>query len=308
MEKKTHREYWKMVHANSREKATKKLGFWGRFLPLAVSSIAFAIVSFFLGGNLMNNIVVGLVTAFIWILIWIGVFIYYRVHESVVIYNKQVSELDKLNQKLNPTVEIIITPSGDGEFECKDENVYKVARMKIFNNTETEITGCYVPLQSAEDVFSTRGEVRKIILIPSLGDFHKPDRIKWNEAKYMNEQCEIKIPSKDARHIDLADTLGTFHYNLFKGDVEANWLSGSVLHTFKIRIDYSNKSNSKFIIFDGYIYAANLQDAQDVFVKNGRIKKQYEIQKDQITYLKMIFKLGDWMENKEIRDYLDINS
>jgi len=36
-----------MVHEITREKATKKLGFWGRFLPLAVSSIAGAIVSIY---------------------------------------------------------------------------------------------------------------------------------------------------------------------------------------------------------------------------------------------------------------------
>ena len=99
-----------MVHEITREKATKKLGFWGRFLPLAVSSIAGAIVSFFLGGNLMNNIVVALVTALVWVLIWISVFVYYKIHEPAVIYNNQVSRLDALNEKLNPTAEIIIRP------------------------------------------------------------------------------------------------------------------------------------------------------------------------------------------------------
>jgi len=276
---------------------------------LAISSVAVGIASFFFGGNLMKNIVVGIVTAFILVLIWIGIFIYYKVNESVVIYNNQVLELNKLNEKLNPPVEIMITLSEDGEFEYKDENMYKVARMKIFNNTETEITKCYMTLQSAEDVFvDTRGEIGKIILIPSLGNFHKPDRIRWNETKYMNEQCEIEIPKKDARYIDLADTFGTFHYNLCNGDVEANWMSGSVLHTFKIRIDYSSGTNSKFINFDGYIYAANHQEKREAFIKNGRIKEQFEIQKDQIPYLKMIFKQGDWMDNMKVKDYLKINS
>lgn len=295
-----------MVHEIAREKATKKLGFWGRFLPLAVSSIAGAIVSFFLGGNLMNNIVVALVTALVWVLIWISVFVYYKIHEPAVIYNNQVSRLDALNEKLNPTAEIIITLSEDGEFEYKDNNMYHVARMKIFNNTGTEITKCYVTLQSADDVFTTEGEARKIPLIPSLGNFHKPDRIKWNETKYINEKCETTIPSKDVKYIDLADTLGTFHYNLCEGDVEANWLSGSVLHTFKIRIDYFNRTIAKFTTFEGYIYAAHHLDAKEIYVKNGKIKKDHEIIADQITYLKMIFKEGDWTQNEDIRKYIGI--
>jgi hypothetical protein len=101
-------------------------------------------------------------------------------------------------------------------------------------------------------------------------------------------------------------TNATFHYNLCEADVETTFIVYAPLHTFKIRIDYFNGTISKFKNFQGYIYAANHQDARNAFVKSGRIKKMHEIQKDQITYLKMIFKEGDWIQNKDVREYMGV--
>ena len=203
--------------------------------------------------------------------------------------------------------EIIISPAENGALEYdKDRDMYQVARMKVYNNSSTEITKCFATLQLASDIYNHLGRGAKMDLIPSLGNFHRPDRIRWYEDKYMNEKCEIEIPSKDARHLDVADTLGTFHYNLCERDVDANFVVPCPLHTFKIRIDYFNGTTSKFVDFYGYIYAANHQDAREAFSKKGRIKKRHEIQKDQIHYLKMIFKEGDWTENEDVIEYMGI--
>ena len=203
--------------------------------------------------------------------------------------------------------EIIFAPSNEeGEFGDNGDDVYKIARMKIFNNIDTNFTKCYVTLQYADDVFISGEENSRIPLIPSLGDKNQPDRIRWKEEKYMNERCEIEIPTKDARYVDIADTLGTFHYNLCKGEVEARWDVGTPLHIIQLRIDYFNGKEAKYANFEGYIYASNLQYDSKILEQNIKDNIRASKMANQITYLKMIFRKGNWLYDKEIRDCLNI--
>lgn len=206
--------------------------------------------------------------------------------------------------------EINVIPAERGEDEYKDGEFYKIARLEIFNNEEMEITKCYAILECADDIYSSNGKAIKLSLIPSLGNTHKPDRIVWHEERYMSEECEITIPVKDSRHLDVADMLRTFHYNLCGGSVEANWMIGAPLHTVRLRIDGQfNGRAMKPIFFEGYIYAANHMPADETYVKkfgDDKIKKAWQKTADQITYLKMIFKKGDWTKDKEIKEYMNI--
>ena len=180
--------------------------------------------------------------------------------------------------------------------------------MKIFNNTDTVFTRCYVTLQYADDVVISGEESSKIPLIPSFGDENKPDRIRWHEEKYMNKRCEIEIPPKDVRHIDIANTLGTFHYNLCGGEVKARLVAGTPLHTIQLRIDYFNGKEAKYAIFEGYIYAANLQDASKILEENRLSNPKRSKAANQITFLKMIFRKGNWIYDKDVRDSLKLHN
>ncbi len=197
--------------------------------------------------------------------------------------------------------EILISPEPIDKYI--DGNFYKSAQLKIFNKEELEITKCFATLKFTDDITISQEKVTIIPLIPSLTK--EADRIKWQEELDMNDNCEITIPPRESRYINLADMLGTLRYHLRKGDIEANWMIGSPLHTVKIRIDGRfNERAMKPSCFEGYIYAANFMKASETYIKSGRIKKQHEIIADQISELKMIFREGNWRKDREVLWYL----
>jgi hypothetical protein len=200
--------------------------------------------------------------------------------------------------------EIIISPSNeDGELDYKHGEICKVTRLRVFNNMEKETIRCYATLQRADDIIDYQNN-SAIPLIPSLGSKHKPERIEWN-SRYMNEQYEIEIPSKDSREIELADTHRTLHYNLRYGNVEVNM--PSKIHTFKIRVDYFTKTEQKFSSFEGYMYFANHMPLDETEIKkfgSDKLKTQADRDKDRIQYLKMKIKDGDWRRDEEVKSYL----
>ena len=92
---KSYQEYWKTVRVRAKEKASKKLGIGGRILALVVASLSSFIVSFFLGGNMTTNVIAAVVTATVWLFVWATVFVWYKAHEPVVIFNEQASRIGR---------------------------------------------------------------------------------------------------------------------------------------------------------------------------------------------------------------------
>jgi hypothetical protein len=196
--------------------------------------------------------------------------------------------------------DVSVYPSNEmGVAKYKDGELYNIAQLEVFNNEDIEITNCYATLEYANDIFFNQESNSVLPLIPSLTQ--DPDSIRWRE----NKSIEITIPAHKSRHLDVADTLQTFHYNLCNGDLDTKL---APLHTVKIRIDgHFDKKAMKFLEFDGYIYTTNLGKAEEAFVKNGRIKNKDEILLDNFRYLKMIFRKGGWKKDVDIDSYLKIN-
>jgi hypothetical protein len=97
--------------------------------------------------------------------------------------------------------------------------------------------------------------------------------------------------------------LGRLLYHLREGGLETQW----AVHTVKIRIDgYFNKKAMKPLYFDGYIYATNLENAEEAFSKNGKIRSNEEMAVSQIKNLVLIFKEGYWMKDEEIKEHMKI--
>ena len=187
---------------------------------------------------------------------------------------------------------------------------YKVAQLEVFNHESIEITGCFATLISADDIsFSPKEGTRKLQLIPFMDSDYKPDKLNWSETADVNDQHEITIPPQDARHIDVADTLKGFHYNLRKGEVKAGEIIPSRLHAFRIRIDgHVNGRAMKPCYFNGYIFSSLMINPKEAFIKNGRIKRKEEILRDQIEETKMIFRSGDWEKDRDIAGYLQMKA
>lgn len=93
MEKTTYKSYWETIRRNSKDKTNKKLGTGIRLLAIIVGLIATTIKSISSGGNL-NAIFFDLlgsfsIIIFLWVIVWLSFFVYYRAHESVILYNDQ---------------------------------------------------------------------------------------------------------------------------------------------------------------------------------------------------------------------------
>jgi hypothetical protein len=136
-----------------------------------------------------------------------------------------------------------------------DRPHYQSAQLEIVNLEELEITDCYATLV---ELWYRRwiGRWDMVRGIPSL--IGQRDRIKWVELSDSNASCEIRIPAKDSRHLDLADTLDGLGVNLRAGRFvfrdgpdEDNLLPA---YTVTIRIDGKfNGKGMKPQRFDGYI-------------------------------------------------------
>jgi len=200
---------------------------------------------------------------------------------------------------LRPTHEEGIGFYDKGEF-------YKIAQLEIVNHETIEITGCFATLLCADDItYSSKDGPKRLQLIPFIDSDYNPDKLKWSETADINDKHEITIPPQDTRHIDVADTLTGFHYNLRKGEVKAGEIIPARLHTFKIRIDGRvNGRAMKPCYFDGYIYSSFNINPKEKYVKNGRIKRQEEILRDQIEETQMVFRGGNWEKDQEIVDDL----
>ena len=137
---------------------------------------------------------------------------------------------------------------------------YKSIQLQVYNDEEHPISGCYATLEYAASIFlgydlqNKTTPLRIQELVPT--QTQKADRIKWEDVLYSNEKCEIEIPSKYPRNLDVADTFDDFHFNLCENNLKANWMIGTRLHILKVRIDgrFAEKS-MKPKLFTGYIYS-----------------------------------------------------
>lgn len=198
-----------------------------------------------------------------------------------------------------PDIELISYPKN----AYANDVFFKSAILEVYNREELPITNCFATLEFANDIsVDENNHVSVIPLIPSFTK--KADRIKWEEELDTDESCEITIPPDKSKHINVASLLGTLRYHLRDGDFEARW----AVHTVKIRIDgYFNKKSMKPLSFDGYIYATNLENAEEEFSRNGKVRSNEETIASQIRNLILIFREGDWKKDEEIKNKMNVS-
>ena len=109
MEKTTHKEYWKTIRKEAKEKTNKKLGLGIRIFGILIGVISTITSSLLLGKNIMTIGIIALTTIviniFAWIIAWFGYFTYFRAKESVLAYNglentifRKQEEIDNLTK------------------------------------------------------------------------------------------------------------------------------------------------------------------------------------------------------------------
>lgn len=187
--------------------------------------------------------------------------------------------------------------------EAYSHAFYWIAQLEIRNKEEIEITNCYATVEEAKDVYGVEidGDNVKWKSSPLIPHFNnKPDRVIWDENQEMYGRCEMTIPLKDSRHINIMDTLEGIHYN-FCGDkkLEPNHFLNGKVFTFKIRVDGKfNDKGMKPLYFEGYVFYTYLPinlTSEDSVTKVNRIGGQVY---SNSPY--MVFDKGDWTKDKEI--------
>jgi hypothetical protein len=248
MRSKTFWQYWKMVCAETRKKASDKLGIGGRFLGLFVATVGSAIVSFAIGGNAMTNMIVAAVTAGVWALIWLGVFLWYWTHVPVIVHNKQEDEIDKL-QKLNKEKDTE-TQELEEKFSVKELQLYVNHGRNFFETVGEVFPKMYLMI----DVVNL--ETRKIVdleayltsveqiteELPDNKSFSisfRTERLQWKDGNYIINlipswpETPLKIASLDFSN-------STFMF-IHEGDHNKLLPSLQKDALYKIRIGFKGK-------------------------------------------------------------------
>jgi len=150
--------------------------------------------------------------------------------------------------------------------DYSDGSFYQNARLNIYNNEQIEITDCFATLVSVADYIEYNQK--------ALQD-HKASnqRLRWSQAGFSNEKCEVTIPPKDSREVNLVHTKRNLEYLLCSKTVSPNFMLGARLFLVKIRVD--GKFNGKVmkpLIFDGYLY-----NGSELYFEEGDWKKDKRI-------------------------------
>jgi len=201
----------------------------------------------------------------------------------------------------NPKVELI--PSVVWEIM---DNKYQVAQLEVKNLEELEITNCYATLEELSYIYWAR-KWKLMPMIPT--PLFKRDRIKWIESSDANALHEITIPLKDSRHINLADSLEGFGFNLSRGKLTLEPGPKITLrsephpkaYTMRIRVDGRfNGKGMKFYCFKGYLYyeIRKLRTLVKLQQSDGTFKDEIHEQDSGPLW---VFEKGDWMKNKKVR-------
>lgn len=145
--------------------------------------------------------------------------------------------------------ELTLTTNVSDDFA--DGSLYRNARLSVSNNEETEIAECYATLEYAAAYIEQQDR-----------EFQDPrlrkQRLRWSQSGLANDKCEISIPPRDSREVNLAHTKRGLEFLLCGRTVQPNFMLGTRLYLIKIRID--GKLNGKAIkpeFFEGYLFNQN---------------------------------------------------
>jgi len=177
-----------------------------------------------------------------------------------------------------------------------------VTQLEISNLEEVEITNCYATLEKADNVYWSEDGWKSSLLVPFLSN--KPSRLIWDEQEESDEKCEITIPLKNSRYINVMDTSGGIHFNLCSNKkLEPNYTLGTKVCTFRIRIDGKfNNKGMRPLYFDGYVY----HRIKPFHFKSMDLKNRDDVIEGNRYVPYVIFGKGDWTKDEEVKKDIEI--
>lgn len=160
--------------------------------------------------------------------------------------------------------EIVLTPKVYDDHS--DGSFYQNARLNVYNNEQIEITDCFATLIDASDYIEDDHR--------TLQDRRASNqRLRWSQSGFSNDKCELAIPPKDSRDINVVHTKRHFEYLACGKPISSNIILGTRLYLVKIRLDGKfNGKTMKPLLFNGYLYYGG----------------------------ELYFEEGDWMKDKRL--------
>jgi len=241
------RDYWDMVSKKARAKASKTLGFSWRILGVIISAIGGAIASYLQGGNMIANLIAGLIGVAAWLLILFVVFLWHWAHEPVLVHNSQETLIEEQQRTISNFEEelsnkkIVINDEGDS-IRNKERTDIEL-RFAIYNDSRFPMENWYALVEELE--YCKDGDSK-----PSPTTFPKNRyKLVWC-GNTPTEHRTKPIPPHDYADIAIAET--TVAFNAFKLTTsETNTIRlqqhGYYLVTVKLGGTFNNKGVTKRI-------------------------------------------------------------
>jgi len=160
--------------------------------------------------------------------------------------------------------------------------------LKVENTENYPITKCYARLINATYLHGSS----------MVSKDYGQERFKWMETKESNDLCEIEIPRKDFKRIDVGYGDMSFRFSFCEEDKKQGIL-GHRLYAVRIRVD---GDGIEPVFFDGYVFVY-----QEVFYyKKTEMIDGKETKPEMFEEYspRMIFKAGDWRQDEVVQEYL----
>ena len=251
-------QYWKLVHQQASEEASKKIGFGWRILGVVVGAVAGAIASKLLGGNMIISIVGGILGVGFWLLILFIIYGVQFISKPVLLYNTQETEIQSYKEKwgLNKvkTNKIYLSPS--------IESIDHRAILSIENKESVDLSRCYGHAIKAMVGDGKHWENRTHIANSGgelLTWFIHGDAVEWTIKRNTSEELLCVAIRHDSGRI-------SFTHPSRANTINKDNTDASIY--VEIQIDgYMNEKPIEPIYFKGFIR----QDGNDIYLEEGEL-------------------------------------
>lgn len=318
MDKNEVKKYWTELYQESLQKTLERLDIKGERMKLIIQVVVGGLLAglvfalSFLGikgySSISDSIYAAIIGTVVTALViylglrWASRFIAFGnifrlAAEHDDIKSAKINSLERKNKRLQKESEWIpvnlsVKPDYHFEHKTTPDNVYKttIVRFAITNNEKSEITDCYVTLESAE--FYKPSYFRPLLVYEDM-------RLRWenNNEDYSKEACKNTIPAKNK--VPKYASLWSSDYRIsgFTFCKPNDKIDHLGVYVVTIRVDGKYKGKDiKPVYFYGYLYAEVITTTK---IKPDGTLSDVPIQINPPQYF-VLLEEGDWEYDERI--------